>query len=263
MMIVKIGGGATINIGGIVNDLAEMREPVIVVHGANAVRDQLAKDLNKERKVIISVSGYSSVLSDETVIDLQMMAYAGLKNKRIVEMCQQQGINAVGLSGLDGKVIQGRRNKGIRIREDGKLKIVRDFSGKPREVNKDLLELLIGHGYTPILCVPILDENNVAINSENDDIVTVLQNRLHADKIVQLIEAPGFLDDKDDPNSLVRKISRNELIRREEQVGGRMKRKMLALRKLFEEGAGTVYISDGRTDHPVKDALERKGTIIQ
>lgn len=263
MIILKIGGGADINIQGVVTDLAEIDDSVILVHGANAVRDRLAEDLKIDKKTVTSVSGYTSVLSDEKIIDLQMMAYAGLRNKRIVELCQRAGINAVGLSGLDGRIIQGRRNKGIRVRENGKLKIVRDHSGKPQDVNEPLLNLLIQNGYTPVLCVPIVDENGYAINSENDDIVTILQNRMHADKIVQLIEAPGFLDNKNDPDSLVRIITRNDLVRREDQVEGRMKRKMLALRKLFDEGAGIVYISDGRTEHPLRDALKGKGTVIK
>lgn len=263
MIIIKIGGGETINTKGIVSDMAEMNEQFIVIHGANAFRDKLAKDLNKPKKTITSVSGYSSVFSDETTLDLMMMVYAGLRNKRIVELCHQNGINAVGLSGIDGKVIQGRRNKGIRIRENGKLKIVRDFSGKPKEINKGLLELLLNSGYTPVLCVPIIDENNFAINSENDDIINVLQNSFRAKKIFQLIEAPGFLEIKDDPNSIVKNISKEELVLREAQVEDRMKRKILALRRLFEQGANTVIISDGRTEHPIKDALNGKGTVIQ
>lgn len=215
-----------------------------------------------QKKIITSVSGYDSVFSDETAIDTMMMAYAGLRNKRIVEMCQQNGINAVGLSGLDGKVIRGKRNQGIRIREDGKVKIVRDFSGKPKEINVELLKLLMNNGYTPVLCVPIIDENNFAVNSENDDIVNVLQSALRADKIIQLIEAPGFLDDKNDPDSLIKKITKSELLEKEEKSEGRMKRKMHALTKLFEEGAAEVYISDGRSEHPLEDALAGKGTRI-
>jgi acetylglutamate/LysW-gamma-L-alpha-aminoadipate kinase len=263
MLIIKIGGGAGINLKGIMTDLAEITEPYIIIHGANAVRDQLAEELNQPKKVITSVSGYSSVFSDETALDIMMMAYAGLKNKRIVELCQQNGINAVGLSGLDGKLIQGERNKGIRVKEGGKLKIVRDFSGKPRSINASLLRLLLNNGYTPVLSVPIIDENNTAINTENDDIVTVLQETIQADKIIQLIEAPGFLDKKDDPDSLILKISQSELPQREAQVEGRMKRKMLALRKLFETGAHRVIISDGRVEHPIKDALAGKGTVIE
>lgn len=263
MIIVKIGGGAAINLKGIVADLAELNEPFIIVHGANALRDQIAKDLGKPKKVVTSASGYSSVFSDETALDIMMMAYAGLRNKRLVELCHQHEINAVGLSGLDGKMIQGQRNKGIRIKEGSKLKIIRDFSGKPRNINMDLLNLLLKNGYTPVLSVPIIDENNFAINSENDDIINVIQESLQADKIIQLIEAPGFLEDKDNPDSVLNKMSKDEIKQREGQVEGRMKRKMLALSKLFETGANTVVICDGRSEHPIQDGLSGKGTIIQ
>lgn len=262
MIIIKIGGGKDINAEGIIKDLSKLDEKFIIIHGANYVRDELISKLGNSKKIITSVSGYDSVFSDETAIDTMMMAYAGLRNKRIVEMCQQNGINAVGLSGLDGKVIRGKRNQGIRIREDGKVKIVRDFSGKPKEINVELLKLLMNNGYTPVLCVPIIDENNFAVNSENDDIVNVLQSALRADKIIQLIEAPGFLDDKNDPDSLIKKITKSELLEKEEKSEGRMKRKMHALTKLFEEGAAEVYISDGRSEHPLEDALAGKGTLI-
>lgn len=262
MMIIKIGGGSEINIRGIIADLSEQQEQFIIVHGANALRDELAAKLGIQKNVITSVRGYDSVLSDESVIDLQMMAYAGLRNKRIVELCQQHGINTIGLSGLDGKIIQGQRNAGIRVKEGSKIKLVRDFSGKPQAINTDLMNLLLSNGYTPVLCVPIIDENNFAINSENDDIVRVLQEAIKADTIIQFIEAPGFLDDPDDPGSLVPKITRTELLQREEQVEGRMKRKMLALRQLFEGGAVKVIITDGRTEHPYQDALAGKGTVI-
>lgn len=262
MLIIKIGGGKEINAEGIIKDLSDIKEKFIIIHGANYYRDELALKLEKEKKVITSISGYSSVYSDESAIDLLMMAYAGLRNKKIVELCQMNGINAIGLSGLDGKVIRGERNKGIRVIEDGRKKILRDLSGKPKEVNVSLLNLLMENGYTPVLCVPIIDENNTAINSENDDIVNLLQDALQADKIIQLIESPGYLEDKDNPESLIKEISRNELNSLEEKSGGRMKRKMLAIKKLFDRGAVKVFISDGRTEHPVKEALLGKGTVV-
>ncbi len=263
MIIIKLGGGENINIEGAISDLSTVKGKFILVHGANAIRDKLAHDLKIPKKILTSVSGYSSVFSDKDAIDVLMMAYAGLKNKRIVELCQQHGINAVGLSGIDGKMIQGIRNKGIRIKKMEKIKIVRDFSGKPKEVNKKFLNLLLTNGFVPVLCVPIIDENNCAINSENDDIINILENVVHADEIIQLIEAPGFLNDKDDPASLVNKITKKDLEKREGQVEGRMKRKMFALRKLFENGAKKVIISDGRVAHPILDALNGKGTIIE
>ena len=263
MIIIKIGGGKEINIEAIIRDLKDLDEKLIIVHGANALRDEIAEKLGNPKKVLTSASGYSSVMTDKDSLDIMMMAYSGLKNKRIVELCHQSGINAIGLSGIDGKVVQGRRNKGIRVRENGKLRMIRDFSGKPKSINTDLLHLLIDNGYTPVLTVPLIDENNFAINSENDDIVALLKESLNAEKVIQLIEAPGFLSDPKDPESLVKTIKKEDLIKKEEMVSGRMKRKILSLRKLFSNGNGTVYISDGRTETPITDALNGKGTIIK
>jgi acetylglutamate/LysW-gamma-L-alpha-aminoadipate kinase len=262
MIIVKIGGGKEINIEGIISDLAGIDEQYIIVHGANALRDKLAADLGQPKQVLTSVKGYSSVYSDEKLLDVMMMAYAGLRNKRIVELCHQHGINAVGLTGLDGKMVRGKRNQGIRVYQGKKLKIVKDFSGKPQSVNEPFLHLLLDNGYVPVLTVPIIDEHNAAINTENDDVVRVLQKALKADTVINLIEAPGFLEHKEDAASLIENIPASELEVREQQVEGRMKRKMLAAKKLFEQGATRVIISDGRTDHPVFDALAGKGTVI-
>ena len=265
MIIVKIGGGETLNIDGILADLAELqqreKEKIIIVHGANKLRDDLAKKLQIEKTVLTSVSGYSSVFSDEETINLQMMAYAGLKNKRIVENCQKRGINAIGLSGLDGKIIQGKRNQGIRVKEGEKIKIKRDFSGKPQIINTQLIHLLLENGYTPVLTVPIIDENNYAINSENDDIVALLHQELHATKIFQLIEAPGLLKDFNDKSSTIKKLSKIELDVLEQKSDGRIKRKLLALKKLLDVPV-TIYVCDGRIEKPISEALLGNCTII-
>ena len=262
MIIVKIGGGKEINLEGIIADLAGIDEPYVIVHGANALRDKLAEDLGQPKQVLTSVKGYTSVYSDEKLLDVMMMAYAGLRNKRIIELCQQHGINAVGLTGLDGKMVRGKRNQGIRVYQGKKLKIVRDFSGKPQSVNTPLLHLLLNNGYVPVLTVPIIDEHKAAINTENDEVVRVLQKALEAETVINLIEAAGFLENKDDTASLIKNIPASDLKARENQVEGRMKRKMLAVRKLFEQGATRIIISDGRGDHPIVDALDGKGTVI-
>lgn len=263
MYIVKIGGGDSINLEGIVADLAEVDESFVVVHGANALRDQLAERLGIPRETLTSVSGYTSVYSDAQAIDVILMSYAGVRNKRLVELCQRYGINAVGLTGIDGQLIQGQRNRGIRVREGRKTLVKRDLSGKPKRANTNLLRMLLDGGYTPVLTIPIIDEQHVAINSENDDIVNVLQKSLHAERIFQFIEAPGFLEHADDPTSWVRRISPAELAEREERTEGRMRRKILALRNLFQARATEVIIADGRTEHPVRDALDGVGTVIR
>ena len=261
LLLIKIGGGESINLPGIARDLAELEDRIVIVHGANALRDALARRLGVEKRILTSVSGYTSVYSDRDLIDVMLMAYSGLRNKRIVELLHRHGVEAVGLTGLDGALVRGMRNKGIRVREGGKTLIRRDLSGKPVAVNRKLLRLLLDNGYKPVITPPIIDERNVAINSENDDIVTLLGLALRPRLVVQLIEAPGFLDDPDDPASVVPRIGPRELARWEDNVGGRMKRKMLAVERMVQAGM-KVLIADGRTDAPISDAMAGKGTVI-
>ena len=69
MILVKVGGGSAINLPGIARDLAEVSDPFVVVHGANAVRDAIAARLGAPTRVLTSVSGYTSVQSDEAAMD--------------------------------------------------------------------------------------------------------------------------------------------------------------------------------------------------
>jgi acetylglutamate/LysW-gamma-L-alpha-aminoadipate kinase len=263
MILVKIGGGESINLEAVVADLGRQDSAFIIVHGANVLRDQISAKLGLEKTILTSASGYSSVFSDQDAIDVILMSYAGLRNKRIVELCQRNNINAVGLTGLDGRLVQGERNKGIRVRENGKTLIKRDLSGKPRAINTGLLRLLLDNGYCPVLTIPIVDEKGFAINSENDDIIVKIAAALEIDTVIQLIEAPGFLDNPDDESSLVERMTTAELNAREAVVEGRIKRKLLALTRLCANGKTRVIISDGRIEHPVEDALNGGGTHIQ
>ena len=140
-IIVKIGGGRAINAEGIARDLAAINEPSLVVLGGNAARDRLAEQLDQPTRILHSISGYDSVYSDQDALDIIMMSYAGLVRNRFVETCQKLGINAMGLSGLDGALIKGRRNRGIRVQESGKTLIKRDYSGKPEQINRRFVKL--------------------------------------------------------------------------------------------------------------------------
>ena len=89
MLLLKIGGGESINLDGVARNLAALEDPVCIVHGANALRDELARRLGVEKQVLTSVSGYTSVYSDRELMDVMLMAYAGLRNKRLVELYGQ------------------------------------------------------------------------------------------------------------------------------------------------------------------------------
>ncbi len=262
MLLIKVGGGENINIEGIARDVAGLEDRILIVHGANALRDELASRLGVEKQLLTSVSGYTSVYSDQELIDVMLMAYSGLRNKRIVELLHQHGVNAVGLTGADGALVRGMRNKGIRVREGGKTLIKRDLSGKPVAVNRKLLGWLLENGYTPVVTFPLIDERNVLINTENDDIVTLLALALRPTWVIQLIEAPGLLEDADDPASAVSLVPPQQLARWEDRVAGRMKRKLKAIGQITQVRGMKVLIADGRTDTPISDAMAGKGTVI-
>ncbi|MXV95372.1 MAG: [LysW]-aminoadipate kinase [Gemmatimonadetes bacterium] len=262
MLLIKIGGGASINLPGIARDIKGLEDRIVIVHGANALRDSLARRLGVEKRMLTSVSGISSVYSDEEMIDVMLMAYSGLRNKRLVELLHQNGVNAIGLSGLDGAMVRGTRNKGIRVREGGKTLIKRDLSGKPVAVNRKLLGLLLENDFTPVITAPIIDERNAAINSENDDVVTQLAHALSPDWVIQLIEAPGLLRDPDDPTSVVPTIAPDEVARWEDQKSSRMTRKMKAICRVVRPGVTRVLIADGRTASPIANAMAGHGTVV-
>ena len=262
MILIKIGGGADINLAGIARDVAELDDQILIVHGANALRDDLAARLGVEKRILTSVSGYTSVYSDEELIDVMLMSYAGLRNKRLVELLHQSGVNAVGLTGLDGAVVRGMRNKGIRVREGGKTLIKRDLSGKPVALNRKLLGWLLENDFTPVLTCPLIDERNTAINADNDDVVALLGQALRPEWVIHLIEAPGLLEDANDPKSVVSLIPPHQLARWEGAAHGRFKRKLHAIQLLAKLRGPKVLIADGRTQKPISDAMAGKGTVI-
>lgn len=195
-------------------------------------------------------------------MDVMLMAYAGLRNKRIVEALQRRKVAALGLTGLDGRLIQGKRNPGIQVRQGEKILLRRDLSGKPQGINGALVKLLLENGYTPVLTVPICDEQGFAISADNDDITAVLHRELHASTVVSLLEAPGFLADPADPGSVIPAMSRSDVKQWEERSTGRIKRKLHAINRIMEEYPTRVILADGRTPHPLADALAGKGTAI-
>ena len=261
MYIVKIGGGDDLNLPAIVRGLATVAEPMIIVHGANGVRDRLADRLGLQKRILTSLSGYTSVYSDESAIDLLMMSYAGLRNKRLVELFHQNGVNAVGLTGLDGGIVRARRNRGIRIEENGRRKLVHDLSGKPLSVNRKLLDHLLDKDYLPVLTVPLVDEQGCAVNSENDEIVRLLQQTFQAETVLQFIGAPGILRRAADPTTLIPRLDAESCASLESNLEGRIRRKMHALHKLLVDNKVRVLIGDGRGSDPVGDLLNGAGTV--
>src|SRR5215213_6041618 len=163
MIVIKIGGGAAISEGGFTNfaeDLATIAEPVVVVHGGNAEFSALSRQLGMPPRMVASSSGRVTRYTDAATMDVMLMTYCGKVNKRLVATLRATGVNAVGLSAIDGGIAVGRRKPVLRGSEDGKTKVLRDdHAGTLESVDPTLVRLLLQNGYMPVLTPPALGED--------------------------------------------------------------------------------------------------------
>ena len=266
MILIKIGGGKKINLDYICEDiktLIDQDEKVVLVHGASVIRDEIAKKLGSPTKTITSPTGISSVYTDKTAIDIFLMAYPGLVNKKIVAKLQFYGVNAVGLSGIDGQLWKGKRKTAIYAKEGMKTKLITDnMTGKVTEINVNLINLLFDNKYLPVICPPAISEENEIINTDNDWAVAVMAGALKIKKMVVLFEATGLLKKFGDESSLIKTVDKNKLDDFLIYTHGRMKKKLLGAKEAFRQGLKEMFWSDGRIKNPIINALKGVGTII-
>jgi acetylglutamate/LysW-gamma-L-alpha-aminoadipate kinase len=181
-----------------------------------------------------------------------------------VERLQQLGVNALGLSGLDGRLLAARRKQALRIVENGKRKVLRgDHSGRIEEVNVALLRTLLDGGYVPVVAPIAIGREGEALNVDGDRVAGAISAALKADTLIILSNVPGLLRHFPDEASLIHHISLEQAEdHMEEFAQGRMKRKILGAIEALHEGVGRVVIADGRVDRPVQRALAGAGTAI-
>lgn len=265
MFVVKIGGSRGINLDYILEDLARQTEPFVLVHGASDELNQLSEQLGKPPRMVTSPSGYTSRYTDRETLDLFAMVYCGKVNTRIVEKLQQLGVNALGLSGVDGRLLEGKRKPSIRIVEDGRTKMLHnDFTGKVERANGDLIRLLLDNGYLPVISPLAISYECEAINVDGDRAAAVIAKALGAERLIILSNTPGFLKDVSDEASLIPELSRNEIAQAiETYAQGRMKKKLLGAQEALAEGVKTVVLADGRVPNPITAAKSGHGTTIR
>jgi acetylglutamate/LysW-gamma-L-alpha-aminoadipate kinase len=270
MYVIKIGGGAAIDEAAytrFAQDLAELHgagTPFVVVHGGNAEFSRLSAALGMPPRMITNDKGRVSRYTDRETIDAMLMTYCGKVNKTIVGVFQQQGINAVGLSGIDGRIATGRRKPILRGNEDGKPKVLRDdHAGTIEHVDITLISLLLENGFVPVLTPPALAvEEGRPINVDGDKLALELAKRLSATHMLFFSDTPGLLADKDDESTLIREIDASDPSAALASAKGRMVVKVEAALKAIDGGVGQVIFSDARAEHPVQRALAGEGTRI-
>jgi len=265
LTVIKIGGGKGIKPEFLLREIANRKnEKFILVHGASHELNELQEALGVPVQTIKSPSGFTSRRTTREVIELFEMAYCGKANKAIVESLQKLGVNAIGLSGLDGRLLTAKRNTAIKSEENKKTKIIRDdLSGKPKTANSALLWGLLQKGYLPVVTPPAITDEGEAVNIDGDLAAAVIAGNMEADTLVFLSNVPGILKDVEDSNSLIERISLEEFdCSMKEYAMGRMKKKLLAAKQALESGVQNVVIASANTESPLEKALSGGGTWI-
>lgn len=267
MLVVKIGGGAAIGseaFAAFAKDVATLGRPMVIVHGGNAEFSALSEALGMPPRIVTSASGRVSRYVDVPTMDAMLMAYCGKVNKRLVAAFRHAGVNAVGLSGIDGGIATGRRKPVIRGTEDGKTRVFRDdHAGTIERIDTTLVTTLLDAGFVPLLTPPALAEEGVPINVDGDKLALGIAEALGAEGLLFFSDTPGLLADRFDESSLIPSIDAANPESALAAAAGRMIVKVEAAIRAVERGVGQVIFADARVPEPITSALAGQGTVVR
>jgi acetylglutamate/LysW-gamma-L-alpha-aminoadipate kinase len=267
ILVVKLGGAEGLDIDGACADLAALaRSParMVVVHGGSADATSLGQALGQPARMLTSPSGFVWRYTDRATLETFTMAVNGKRNTLLVERLQAHGVNALGLSGLDGRLLVAAHKAAVQSVEGGRRRVIRDdFTGKVECVNDGLLSLLLAAGYLPVIAPLALSGEGFAVNVDADRAAAKVAAALQADTLLLLTAAPGLLSAFPDEATLIPELPRDRLEAAMAFAQGRMKKKILGAREALAGGVRRVIIADGRRPRPISDALAGMGTSIQ
>jgi [amino group carrier protein]-L-2-aminoadipate 6-kinase len=265
--VVKLGGAEGVDFSAICHDAANLLNQgmkLVFVHGGSAEANSLGEALGAPPKMITSPSGYTSRYTDRKTLEIFLMAVNGKVNSLLTEQLQMLGVNAFGLCGLDGKLMQATRKDSIQSIENGKRRIIRDdYTGKIECVNNSLLHMLLNAGYLPVIAPVAVSEKGEALNVDADRAAAMIASSLKAETLVLLTAVPGLLKNFPDESTLIRQLPQSQLPVAAEAAQGRMKKKVLGAEEALKGGVSRVVIADGRSQNPISNALAGNGTVIQ
>ena len=268
LIVVKIGGASGLNFDAVMEDLAALitgGSEIVVTHGGSGETNAISEQLGHPPQFITSPSGFTSRYTDRATLEIFAMVTAGKINTLIVERLQRLGVNALGLSGVDGRLMVARRKEAIRMLDPatGRQRVLRgDYTGKIESVNGALLHLLLEAGYTPVIAPLALSPEGEALNVDADRAAAMIAGAVNAEMLVVLSNVPGLLRQFPDESTLIAHLDKATLEQSLAFAEGRMKKKVLGAGEALNLGVGQVVFADGRVAQPVAKALAGRGTVI-
>lgn len=262
-LIVKIGGSAGVATTQIVQEIAQyvaQGRRVILLHGGSDLTNTLAQQLGHTPRMITSPSGMVSRYTDSETLRIYAMAL-GQINTELVALLQQYGVNALGLSGVDGRLLVAKRKAVLRsVHPDGRVQLIRDdYTGQIEQVNSGLLQSLLYNGYTPVIAPLALSYEGERLNVDGDRAAAAVASSLSAATLAIMTNVPGLLADPADYTTLIARIPAESLESYMSYAHGRMRKKLLGAQEALQGGVSRVCIGSGS----LLSVLNGAGTTIE
>ena len=256
VIVIKYGGAAMEKTGlasSFALDVALLQSVGIrpvVVHGGGPAVTHMSARLGIETTFVDGLR-----VTDAETLDVATMVLAGKLNTEVVASLVAGGVNAVGLSGVDGRLLLARKQEGPDL----------GFVGEVVHVRADVLATLLAERFVPVVASIAVDEIGQAYNVNADVVASELAVALSAEKLVYLNDVPGLIGRGGDLLSEVSAGQCLELLGAEGVVDGGMIPKLESAVRALHAGVSRVHLVDGRVEHAVVLELftpEGVGTMI-
>ena len=257
IVVVKYGGNAMINEElkmQVMEDIVLLwliGVKVVLVHGGGPEINDLMNRLGKKAEFVNGLR-----VTDKETVDIVQMVLAGKVNKTLVNLLEMKGGRAMGISGMDGMLIESKI-------KDERLGYVGEITKIHIRPVTDLLE----KGYIPVISTVGCDRQGNTYNINGDTAAAHIAGALNAERLIMMTDIAGVLRDKDDPDSLIPEITVADAanLQKEGIISGGMIPKVDCCVEAIREGVKNVIIMDGRVPHSILMELltdEGAGTMV-
>ena len=224
---------------------------VVLVHGGGPEITDMMNRLVKKPKFIDGLR-----VTDQETVDIAQMVLAGKVNKTLVKLLEVKGGKAMGISGMDGGLIEARMR-------NPDLGFVGSITGVNIEPVMDLLE----KGYIPVISTLGCDSEGNTYNINGDTAAACIAGALHAERLIMMTDIAGVLKDRNDPTTLIREMTISEAVKlfEENVIAGGMIPKVECCIDAIHRGVERVIIMDGRVPHSILMEIltdEGAGTMV-
>ncbi len=257
IVVIKYGGNAMINEHlkeQVMEDIVLLwliGVKIVLVHGGGPEINEIMEKLGKKA---VFVDGLR--VTDKETVDIVQMVLAGKVNKTLVNLLEMKGGKAMGISGMDGRLIEAK----VKNEKLGYVGTITNINIKPVT---DLLE----KGYIPVISTVGCDKDGNTYNINGDTAAACVAGAMNAERLIMMTDIAGVLKDKDDPSTLIPEMTVSDAKKLQEEgiISGGMIPKVECCIEAINKGVKKVIIMDGRVPHSILMEIltdEGAGTMV-